>query len=73
MEFSSLDIAVLLVFAGLAAFGIASQPRHHSTAAEWTGRFGLIGLIAWLSWVFFRPGGQKAGDIFKMFHDYFVQ
>jgi hypothetical membrane protein len=73
MTWSWLDVAVLLVFGAMAAIGIASQPRNNSTAADWMGRFGLIGAVAWVAWIFFRPGGVAPSDLVKTFKEIFSQ
>lgn len=73
MTWSWLDVTVLLIFGAMAAVGVASQPRNNSAAAEWMGKVGLVGAVAWLCWVFFRPGGEHPADIIKAFKDIFNQ
>ena len=69
----ALDIAVLLVFAIMAALGVASSPRGNVTAADWTSRIGMIGVVAWLCWMFLRPGGENAHSMLEMFQKFFSQ
>jgi hypothetical protein len=73
MNWSGLDVAVLLIFGAMAAIGVASQPRNNSTAADWMGRLGLVGAVAWVCWIFFRPGGVAPSDVVKTFKDIFSQ
>jgi hypothetical protein len=70
---NTLDITVLVVFVVMAGVGVASHPRSHATAADWTGRIGLIGAAAWLCWMFFRPGGESARGVLQTFQNFFSQ
>jgi hypothetical protein len=70
---STLDIAVLVVFAVMAGVGVSSQPRGNSTASDWLSRTGMLGAALWLCWIFFRPGGESARSVLQMFQNFFSQ
>ncbi|HLK33414.1 MAG TPA: hypothetical protein VKT29_10005 [Terriglobales bacterium] len=66
------DIAVLLVFAAIAALGVSSNSRGN-TSADWASRIGMIGVAAWLCWIFLRPGGESARGMLQMVEKFFSQ
>ncbi|HEU5337126.1 MAG TPA: hypothetical protein VFU27_14240 [Terriglobales bacterium] len=70
---SVLDIIVLALFAMLAAVGVGSHPRGNVAASDWLSRIGMAGVVLWLCWIFLRPGGESAHNVFQVFKDFFSQ
>ena len=70
---NTLDIVVLVLFATIAAVGVGSHPRGSTAAGDWLGRIGMIGAALWLCWIFLRPGGESARNVFQVFKDFFTQ
>ena len=70
---NTLDIVVLVLFAVMAAVGVGSHPRGNVTASDWLSKIGMIGAALLLCWLFFRPGGESARNVFQLFRDFFTQ
>lgn len=70
---NTFDIVVLVLFATMAAVGVGSHPRGSTAAGDWLGRIGMIGAALWLCWIFLRPGGESARNVFQVFKDFFTQ
>lgn len=70
---TTLDIIVLALFAMLAAVGVGSHPRGNVTASDWLSRIGMAGVVLWLCWIFLRPGGESARNVFEVFQKFFSQ
>ena len=70
---TTLDIIVLALFGMLAAVGVGSHPRGNVTASDWLSRIGVAGVVLWLCWIFFRPGGESARSVFEVFQKFFTQ
>ncbi len=60
------EIVVLLFFLGLAGLGIAGTSRENRARGDWMTGAGLVGAIAWLCWVFMRPGGDSVAQFWDM-------
>ena len=64
------EIVVLLFFLGLAGVGIAGTSRDSRARGDWMTGAGLLGAIAWLCWVFLRPGGESVSRFWAMIREF---